>query len=71
MISVRGFFDGKVARPLEKLSSMSKRKVIITFIDDETDFESEEIRKMSLNQSDFDFWNDEEEDIYGEYLIEK
>lgn len=41
MISVRGVFDGKVAHPLEKLSIMSKRNVIITFVDDENDSESE------------------------------
>jgi hypothetical protein len=71
MLSVKGVFDGEVVRPLEKLSFRNSRNVIITFVDDSNDEEMNEIQEMSLNPSGFDFWNDEEEDLYGEYLNEK
>ncbi len=71
MLSVKGVFDGEVVRPIEKLNFRNKRNVIITFVDDYNDGEMSEIREMTLNSSGFEFWHDEEEDLYGEYLDEK
>lgn len=67
MLSVKGVYDGEVVRPLEKLNFRNKRNVIITFIDD-NDEEMSDIREMTLNSSGFEFWHEEEEDLYGEYL---
>ena len=68
MISVKGVFDGEVVRPVEKIKIKDKRNVIITFLDEENDPEMNEIREMTHNPSGFEFWNDEDEDLYGEYL---
>jgi hypothetical protein len=43
--------------------------VIITFVD-EID-ETEEIRNLSAQTDSFEFWKDEKEDIYQDYLAAK
>ncbi len=63
MVSVKGIYDGKNVKPIEKLPK-GKFKVIITLMES---FEDEEIRGFSDNEA-FDFWNSSEEDLYQDYL---
>lgn len=66
MQTIEGFFDGKTFIPLEKVPVSKKYKVIITFVE-EID-EAEELRNLSSQTDSFEFWNDEREDIYQDYL---
>jgi hypothetical protein len=66
MQTIEGLFDGKTFVPLEKVPVSKKYKVIITFVE-EID-ETEEVRNLSAQTDGFDFWNDEREDIYQDYL---
>ena len=69
MQTIEGLFDGKTFIPLEKVPVSKKYKVIITFVE-EID-ETEELRNLSAQTDSFKFWENEEEDIYQDYLIAK
>lgn len=70
MIAIRGIFDGKTIKALENIPVSGTSKVIITFLDT-IDIEAEEIRKLSSQSDAFDFWENENEDIYQDYLKSK
>jgi hypothetical protein len=67
MIALRGFYDGKSIRLLDKVSEKRKFKVIITFIE-EIDQNDEELRSFTSQTNGLDFWKDSREDIYQDYL---
>lgn len=67
MQTIEGIFDGKNFIPLEEIPVSKKYKVIITFVE-EID-ETEDIRNLSAQTDGLEFWNDEREDIYQDYLI--
>ena len=69
MQTIEGLFDGKTFIALEKIPVSKKYKVIITFVE-EID-ETEEIRNLSAQTDSFEFWEDEREDIYQDYLARK
>ncbi len=69
MQTIQGIFDGKTFLPLEKVPVTNKYKVIITFVE-ELD-EMEDIRHLSAQTDSFDFWEDEREDLYQDYLVAK
>ena len=69
MQTIEGLFDGKTFIPLEKIPVTKKYKVIITFVE-EID-EQEELRDLSAQTDSFGFWENEEEDIYQDYLAVK
>lgn len=69
MFSVQGIYeDGKVY-PFEKIKEKKKYKVIITFVEElNTSNEESSIRNFGANSSGFSFWENEEEDVYQDYL---
>ncbi|MEX0811217.1 MAG: hypothetical protein WD048_03305 [Chitinophagales bacterium] len=68
MLSVKGIYDGKNIKALEKLPKNKKYKVLITFVEE---IEDSELREFSAQSDAFDFWNDPKEDIYQDYLEKK
>ena len=70
MLSVTGIYDGKSIFPTEVLHEQRKYKVIITFVEELNNVESEDlnIRNFGTNNPALDFWNDPKEDIYQDYL---
>lgn len=66
MKTIQGLFDGKKFVPLEKIPVSKKYKVIITFVE-EID-ETEEIRNLTAQTDGLEFWKDEREDIYQDYI---
>lgn len=69
MLSVNGIYDGKNVKLTDTVNEKKKYRVIVTFIE-EIDQESE-LRDFSGQTGGFEFWNDEREDIYQDYLKEK
>jgi len=69
MQTIEGVFDGKTFIPLEKIPVSKKYKVIITFVEEIE--ETEEVRSLSAQTDGFEFWEDEREDIYQDYLLAK
>ncbi len=69
MQTIEAIFDGQTFVPLEKVPVSTKYKVIITFVE-ELD-ETEEIRDLSAQMDSFEFWKDEREDLYQDYLVTK
>lgn len=69
MLTVKGIYNGKEFVALENFPKNKNFKVIITFVE-ELD-EDEEIRNFSAQTDTFDFWNDEREDLYKDYLVAK
>lgn len=69
MISVKGIYDGKNIKLLEKLPDNKKYKVVVTLLEEIN--EDEEIRLFSSDPASFRFWESEEEDLYQEYLKSK
>lgn len=69
MHSVNGVFDGDKVQLLEKPEHQKPCKVIVTFIEDESDIES--IRRYAGDDDAFNFWKMEEEDLYQDYLKKK
>lgn len=68
MLAIKGIYDGNSIILLDKVDIQSKRNVIVTFLDDINDTEMDEIRIMSSTTNGFEFWSDENEDLYQEYL---
>ncbi len=66
MLTVEGVYDGKYFRVLEKIPFKKNYKVIITFVE-EID-EPSDIREFSAQTDGLEFWHDEREDIYQDYL---
>ena len=73
MLSVTGIYDGKSIFPTEVIHEQRKYKVIITFVEELDNTESEELslRNFGVNNASLEFWNDPKEDIYQDYLIQK
>ncbi len=69
MQTIEGIFDGSNFIPTEKIPVSKSYKVIITFVE-EID-ETEEIRQLTAQTDGLDFWQDEREDIYQDYLTDK
>jgi len=66
MLAIKGIYDGKTIRPLERLPKDKKFKVVITFIEELDDVE--QLRDFSAQTTSFAFWNNPKEDIYQDYL---
>ncbi|MEO6329330.1 MAG: hypothetical protein ABIO55_10370 [Ginsengibacter sp.] len=68
MLSVKGIYDGENIKLLEKPEHITPGKVIITFIENETEIDN--LREYTTDEDSFNFWN-EEEDMYQDYLKKK
>jgi hypothetical protein len=68
MLTVEAIYDGKKFVVLERFPKEKRFKVIITFVE-ELD-EREESRDFTAQNDSFEFWNDQREDIYQDFLIE-
>lgn len=66
MIAVRGIYDGEKIKPLESLPKDKKYKVVITLLEEY--LEEDEIRDFASQDTAFDFWHDEKENLYQDYL---
>ncbi len=74
MVSIKGIYDGNTITPLEATPRNKSFKVIITFIEEietpgivsEPDF-----REIGSMANGFSFWENEDEDIYQDYLEKK
>lgn len=67
MISIRGTYESGNITPDEKIPFKERKNVIITFLEND---EFPEVRDMSLNLHQLDFWRDSKEDIYNDLLPE-
>ena len=70
MLAIRGIYDGKTIKLIDKITEKKKYKVIITFVE-EIFPNDEDLRIFSSQTTGLDFWNDPKEDIYQDYLIQK
>jgi len=70
MLSINGIYDGKSIYPTNVIKDNKKYKVIITFVEELDNVESEEIdmRNFGSNQASLEFWDNPREDIYQDYL---
>jgi hypothetical protein len=66
MLAIQGIYNGSQIVPFEALPLNKKYKIIITFVE-EID-ETEDIRPLLAQNAAFEFWEDEREDLYQEYL---
>lgn len=71
MLSITGIYDGKSIYPVEAISDRRNYKVIITFVEELNNAETEELRlrNFGANNPSLAFWTNPEEDIYQDYLI--
>jgi predicted transcriptional regulator len=67
MLAVKGIYDGKSVKLLDKLTDHRKYKVVVTFLE-EIETTDEELRDFTSQTTGLDFWNDPKEDIYQDYL---
>jgi hypothetical protein len=69
MLAVKGIYDGSRIQLLEKIKGRKRYKVIITFVEEmEGNREESELRDFAAQTKGLEFWNDEREDIYQDYL---
>ena len=70
MLAIKGLFDGKRVKLLEKLNVLKPQEVIIIFPDildtNDNEISHNEIFKIAEMSGTFDFLNDQEEDIYSD-----
>ncbi len=69
MYSVKGIYDGEKVELLEKPEHQKPCKVIVTFVEEDTDIE--DLRQYPADEEAFDFWKVAEEDLYQDYLKQK
>lgn len=67
MLTVKGIYNGSEFVALENFPKNKNFKVIITFVE-ELD-EDEELRNFSSQMDALDFWKDEKEDFYQDFLV--
>lgn len=67
MLAVRGIYDGKSVKLLDKLTVRKKYKVVVTFLE-EIEPTDDELRDFTSQTSGLDFWEDPREDIYQDFL---
>lgn len=67
MLAVKGIYDGKSVKLLDKLTDHRKYKVVVTFLE-EIETTDDDIRDFTSQTSGLDFWNDTKEDIYQDFL---
>lgn len=68
MLAIQAIYDGVKFIPLEKVLAKGKFKVIITFVEELDGVE--DIRNFAAQTDSFTFWENEEEDIYQDFLSE-
>lgn len=68
MLAIKGVYDGKHFIPLEKFQSTKRFNVIITILDEEVETENAQVRNFSSNSNSFEFWNNDQENLYQEYV---
>jgi hypothetical protein len=67
MLSVNGIYDGKSVIITDKFSEDKSFKVIVTFIEELPEIDSD-VRIVASQTSGIVFWNNEKVDIYQESL---
>ena len=70
MLAVRGIYDGKSVKLLDKLTVRKKYKVVVTFLE-EIEPTDEELRDFTSQTAGLSFWEDPREDIYQDFLKQK
>lgn len=70
MLAVNGIYDGKNIRLTEKVTEKKQYRVVVTFIE-ELNQSDNDVRDFSAQTQGLEFWRDEKEDIYQDYLQEK
>lgn len=70
MLAVRGIYDGKSVKLLDKLTVRKKYKVVVTFLE-EIEPTDDELRDFTSQTSGLGFWEDPREDIYQDFLKQK
>jgi hypothetical protein len=74
MVSIKGIYDGNTITPLEPVPKNKSFKVIITFTEEieSADIVSEpDFREIGSIANGFSFWENEDEDVYQDYLEAK
>ncbi len=69
MITVKGIYDGEKFVALEDFPKDKPSKVIITFLEEQS--EEDQVRNFSAQTDGLDFWKDEAEDLYQDYLTKE
>lgn len=67
MLAVNGIYDGKNIKLTEKVSEKKQYRVVVTFIE-ELNQPDNEVRDFSAQTQGLEFWEDERENIYQDYL---
>ncbi|TVQ11617.1 MAG: hypothetical protein EA361_12380 [Bacteroidetes bacterium] len=70
MLAVNGIYDGKNIRLTEKVTEKKKYRVVVTFIE-ELEPNEDMVRDLSSQTKGLEFWEDEREDVYQDYLQNK
>ncbi|MEM6299520.1 MAG: hypothetical protein AAF740_12600 [Bacteroidota bacterium] len=70
MFVIRGIYDGEKFTPLEPFPNDKRYRVLITFLEEDNN-EEKELRNFSSQDDGLEFWHDEREDLYQDYLPDK
>jgi len=71
MLSVKAIYDGKKLKLLDKVKVTRPHKVIITFLEDDSDINPQVIYNAAEEGGAFDFLKEPEEDIYTDDDLKK
>ncbi len=71
MLSVKAIYDGKKLKLLDKVKVTRPHKVIITFLEDDSDINPQVIYSAAEEGGAFDFLKEPEEDIYTDDDLKK
>lgn len=70
MTSVKGIYENGQVKLLEQVQGRTGQRVIITFLDEESQWEEADLRNLSMSQpNNFfeEYLADEREDLYQDY----
>lgn len=70
MFAVKGIYDGKSVKLVEKLTDHRKYKVVVTFLE-EIESTNEDFKEFVSQATRLNFWKDDREDIYQDFLKQK
>jgi predicted metallopeptidase len=71
MIALKGIYDGTNITLLDKSPIHKKYKVVVTFIEEIKQTDSDDVRAFASQSNGFEFWKNEQEDLYQDYVKAK
>jgi len=67
MVALQGIYDGHSVKITDKITDTKQYKVVVTFIEEIKPI-NKSLRNFSAQTKGLDFWENEQEDLYQDFV---